>query len=157
MKYDLYYTSEQAGDVCVTIYNESGSRMSTKTIKSAKKFKRTYDFSKLTPGKYTIVVRNENGSANQEIIYQIKEARLKTFVSKHPDNNSLKIHVGDFDPNEPVLVKIYNQNNKLIHSEEIKNAQIFSRVYDLSNIQLSAVSVLIENSGERQTFRHSLR
>ena len=156
VKYELLYTAESSSDVRVTIYNESGKKLSTQFVKKAKNFKRTYDFSKLQPGKYKIVVRNESGSANQEIIYQIKEARLKTFVSKIPNSKSLKLHVGDFDATAPVLVKIYNQYNKLIHSEEINNMKGFSRVYDLGKTGLDYVNVRIENNGETKTFSHSL-
>ena len=155
VKFDLYYESEESGEVCVIIYDENGRKMSDKTIRKVKTFKRTYDFSKLKPGKYKVVVRNETGTANQEIIYQIKKARLQTFVSKLPDSQSLKLHVGDFDTSKPVLVKIYNQNYELIHTDEIKNAKSFSRIYNLNNMQLETVSVLIENSGERKTFTHS--
>lgn len=78
-------------------------------------------------------------------------------MSKLPEGQSLKVHVGDFEASQPVMVKIYNQKHKLIHSEEIKNAESFSRIYDLSKIRSQTVSVLIENNGERQTFTHSFR
>ncbi len=157
VKFDLYYASDKSSEVWVTIYDTQGRRVSSKTIKNVKNFKRTYDFSKLKPGKYTIVVKNESGSANQEITYQIKEAVLKTFVSKLPDNQSLKLHVGAFDTSKPVLVKIYNQNYKLIHSDEIRNDGSFSRVYNLNKMLAQTVSVTIENNGETQTFTHSFK
>lgn len=155
-KYELLYTSDKSSDVLVTIFDESGRKLNTRTVRNAKNFKRTYDFSQLKPGKYKIVVRNESGSANQEIIHQIKEARLKTFVSKIPNSKSLKLHVGDFDPSAPVRVRIYDRYNKLIHSEEINNAQSFSRVYNLGATQLDFVSISIENNGETKMFTHDL-
>ena len=157
VKYELLYTSDKSGDVRVSIYNEDGRKVSTQFVKKAKNFKRTYNFRKLQPGKYKIVVRNENGSANQEISYQIKEARLKTFVSKIPDTKSLKLHVGDFDASAPVLVKIYDRYNKLIHSEEINNELGFSRVYNFGDVKTNSVRVLVENNGEAKTFAHSFQ
>jgi len=157
VKYDLYYTSENVSDVCVTIFNERGEKISSKTVKGAKKFKRTYDFSKLAPGKYKIVVRNEYGSANQEVLHSSKKMQLSSFVSKVPNNKSLKLHVGDFNRDKGVLVKIYDQNNKLIHSETIKNERSFSRVYNLHKTTAKSVSVLIENDGELQSFAHNIR
>jgi uncharacterized GH25 family protein len=156
VKYELVYVSDKSGDVQVTIFDESGRKLSTQTVKKAKNFRRTYDFSQLEPGKYKIVVRNESGSANQQIIHKIKEARLKTFVSKIPNSKSLKLHVGDFDRSSPVRVRIYDQYNELIHSEEINNEQSFSRVYRLQSTQLNYVSVYIENNGETKTFTHEL-
>ena len=155
-KFDLYYASETTGAVTVSIYNENGSKVSQKTINKVKKFKRTYDFSKLTPGKYEVVVRNEDGSANQQITYVVEQKKLQTFVSKLPDGK-LKLHVGAFDKTEPVLVKVYNSKNKLIHSEKIENTESFSRVYNLDGLNLNAVSVLIQNGEEREIFTHTFK
>ena len=157
VKYDLSYESVISSDVCVTIFNEEGDKVSSKTVKATKKFKRTYDFSKLKAGKYTVEVRNEDGTANQEVVYGKRAVKLNSFVSKIPQDKSLKLLVGDFNPNKDVTVKIYNQNNKLIHSEKIKNEKSFSRVYNLNNTIASSVNVLIENDGELQTFTHDLR
>jgi len=157
MKFDLYYASETTGAVSVAIFDESGRKVSYKTIKKVKNFKRTYDFSKLAPGKYKVIVKNAEGSANQHITYLAKQKILQSFVSKLPDGHSLKLHVGAFDANVPVVVKIYNKNNKLIHSEKIEKTQSFSRVYNLDGLKLNSVIILIENGGDRELFTHSLR
>ena len=77
-------------------------------------------------------------------------------MSKIPNSSSLKLHVGDFDATSPVMVKIYDQYNKLIHKEEINNAKGFSRVYNLGKTGVDYVNVRIENNGETKTFSHSL-
>ena len=90
----------------------------------------------------------------------MKEARLKTFVSKIPNSRSLKLHVGDFDSSATVRVKIYDQDNRLLLSEEITNTKSFSKVYNLSKInatQLRSVSVLVANNSESKTFTHSFQ
>jgi flagellar hook assembly protein FlgD len=159
VKYNFYYVAEEASDVCVTIYDANGMRVSSKTEKQIKSFRRTYDLSQLEPGKYTIEVRNKSGSADQEIshLIKVKKVRLKTFVSKIPDSKSVKLHVGDFDPNDIVLVKIYNQNNKLIHTEKINQVKGFSRVYNLNLRQLKSARISVENNGEKQSFTHYFR
>lgn len=156
-KFDLSYASEISSDVSVTIFNELGEKISSKTVKSTKKFKRTYDFSKLKAGKYKIVVRNEDGVAKQVVSYGYKTTKLNSFVSKMPKSKAIKLMVGDFNSDQEVRVKIYDQNNKLIHSEKIKNKRSFSRIYNLNNTKASAVSVLIENDGDLQSFAHNLR
>ena len=156
VKFDLSYASKISSDVCVTIFNEKGDKISSKTVKETKKFKRTYDFSKLKAGKYRVEVRNEDGTANQVVVYGRKAVKLSAFVSKIPKDKSIKLLVGDFNHNKDVTVKIYNDKNRLIHSEKIKNGRSFSRVYNLNNTKASSVSVLIENDGELQTFIHNL-
>jgi flagellar hook assembly protein FlgD len=157
MKFDLYYDSETTSAVSVAIFDESGRKVSDKTIKKVKKFRRTYDFSKLKPGKYEVIVKNAEGSSNQHITYVAKQKTLQSFVSKLPDGHSLKLHVGAFNANDPVVVKIYNKNNKLIHREKIENTQSFSRVYNLDGLELKSVSILIQNGEDRELFTHTLR
>lgn len=157
VKFDLIYVAEEAGDVYVTIYDAKGNKVSSKTVTDAKSFKRTYDFSKLRPGKYKVVVKNADGTSNEVINYKIKKAILQTFVTKIPDSKSVKVHVGAFNAERPVTVNIYDQNNKLIHTEEIKNKSSFSKVYDLSGTAAKAVNVRVLNDGETKSFAYALK
>ena len=143
VKFEFSYSSLKRGDVCVTIYNEKGYLMSSKTVKNAKLFKRIYDFRKLEPGNYTIMVRNESGTTKQEIKYKVKEVRLKAYV-------------GNFNHEKAVSVKIYNQDKRLLHTDVISAKGSFSRVYNLKNISAKSVNVMIENDGETISFIHYL-
>ena len=78
VKYDLYYVSENAGDVRVTIYDNRGRIISSRKVKDARKFKRTYDFSQLEPGKLKIVVRNK---------YCIDDSYIFSVASMLPHKN----------------------------------------------------------------------
>lgn len=157
VKFEFVYVAEEAGEVCVTIYDAKGNQICNNTVKDSKSFRRTYDFSKLEPGKYKVVVRNADGTRNETINYKVKKAVLKTFVSKIPDTKSLKLHVGAFNPERPVTVNIYNQNNKLIHTEAINNKTSFSKIFDLSETAAKSVNVRIVNDGEVQSFSYSLK
>jgi len=156
VKFEFSYSSLKRGDVCVTIYNEKGYLMSSKTVKNAKLFKRIYDFRKLEPGNYTIMVRNDSGTTKQEIKYKVKEVRLKAYVGKLPDNKAIKLHVGNFNNEKAVSVKIYNQDKRLLHTDVISAKGSFSRVYNLKNISAKSVNVMIENDGETISFIHYL-
>ena len=157
VKFDFIYVADEAGEVCVTIYDAEGNKVSNKTIKDAKSFRRTYDFSKLTPGKYKVVVKNADGTSNEVINYKVKKALLQTFVTKIPDSKSVKVHVGAFNHERPVTVIIYNQNNKLIHTEKIKKKNSFSKVYDLSGTDAKSVNVRVFNDGESKSFSYALK
>ena len=121
VKYDLYYAANQEGFVRVCIFDADGNKLNTCFVKRTKSFKRTYDFSKLSPGEYTVIVSNEDGQATQVIRHKIKEKILQTFVSRLPDSKAVKLHVGGFNTEEPVLVRIYNEDNQLLHREKIDN------------------------------------
>ena len=156
VKFDFIYVAEEVGEVNVTIYDAKGNQVCNNTVKDSKSFRRTYNFSKLEPGKYKVVVRNEDGTRNEVINYKVKKAVLQTFVSKIPDSKSIKVHVGAFNVERPVTVNIYNQNNRLIHTEEIKNKGSFSKVYDLSKTSTKSVNVRVLNDGEVKSFSYSL-
>lgn len=157
VKYDLYYASEDEGSVKVCILDANGKKLNSCFVRKTKSFKRTYDFSQLKQGEYTIVVTNKDGKATQVIKHKVKAKLLQTFVAKLPDSKSLKLHVGSFNANESVKVRIYNEKSKLIHRDKIENDQSFSRVYNLEDIHANNVRVVIENNGEIQTFTHDLR
>jgi flagellar hook assembly protein FlgD len=157
VKFDFIYVAEEVGEVCVSIYDAQGNKVSAKTVTDAKSFKRTYDFSKLEPGKYKVVVKTQDGTTDEIINYKVKKEVLKTFVSRIPDSQSLKVHVGAFNPDRAVTVNIYNQNNNLIHTENIKEKESFSKIYDLSKTDAKSVSVRVVNDGEIQSFSYSLK
>lgn len=156
-KFELIYVSSEEGDVSVTIYDNDGKNISSSTVKDATKFRRTYDFSQLEAGKYSVVVRNEEGIAREEIAHKLTTQKLQTFVAKLPDSKAFKVHVGDFDSKRPVNVKIYNSQNKVIHREAISNTQAFSKVFNLDKVESGDYTVLIENNGELKTFTHTLK
>lgn len=156
-KYELIYVSTEQSDVRITIYDNRGKNIETNTVKDVTKFRRTFDFSKLEPGKYSIVVKNEDGTAKEEIAYNVEQEQLKTFVSAIPDSKSLKLHVGDFNAEKPVNVKIYNEDNRVIYRDNITNAEAFSKVYNLKNKKAGFYTVQVENNGEIKSFTHSLQ
>jgi len=156
VKFDFIYVAEAVSEVCVTIYDANGNQISCKTENDIKSFRRTYDFSKLDPGKYKVVVRNADGTSNEVINYKVKKAVLQTFVTRIPNSKSVKVHVGAFNPQKAVTVNIYNQNNKLIHTEDIKNNRSFSKVYNLSRTATKSVNVSVLNDGEIKSFSYTL-
>jgi uncharacterized protein YxeA len=157
VKYELVYIAEEPSDVRVSIYNESGQNVSTRLVKDVAKFKRTYDFSKLEPGTYKVVVKNDDGVAREEINHLVKEARLKSFVTNLPTEKALKVHVGDFNPDQPVSIRIYDEQNNIIFRDKIRNSHGFSRVYKMPNLNSEVVQVTIENNGEIVQFDRKLK
>ena len=152
VKYELVYVSDHASDVKVDIYNERGVKVSTRLVKDATKFKRTYDFSKLEAGTYKVVVKNTDGVAKEEISHLVKKVRLQSFVTNLPDQKAIKLHVGDFNPDQPVSVRVYDENQNMIYKDKIKNSSSFSRVYKLPKLNSKSVQVVIENDGDVAEF-----
>ncbi|MEN8250428.1 MAG: T9SS type A sorting domain-containing protein, partial [Bacteroidota bacterium] len=157
VKYDLYYAAEDEGTVKVCILNAKGQKLNSCFVRKTKSFKRTYDFSQLEPGEYIITVSNKDGKATQVIKHKVKAKLLQTFVAKLPDTKAVKLHVGGFNPEEPVLVRIYNEDSKLIYKENFEKTNSFSRVYNLDKSLTKTVKVVVENNGEIQKFTYDLK
>lgn len=155
-KYELVYISSEQSDVKVTIFNAEGRNVSSSTVKDVDKFRRTFDLRKLEAGKYSVVVKNSKGTAREEINHLMKKTKLQTFVAKIPDSKSLKLHVGDFNHEEPVYVKIYNSKNRVVHNDKITNAKSFSKVYNMKKAKSGEFRVLIENDGDYKSFIHKI-
>ena len=157
-KFELIYVSSEEGDVRVSILDETGRNIESNTVKHATKFRRTFDFSKLEPGKYSIVVKNAEGTSREEVTYLPAKnmVKLQTFVAKIPDSKSVKVHVGDFNKDEPVYVRIYNEKDKVIHKDEIIHSTSFSKVYNLKKAKSGEFRVLIENDGEMKSFVYKI-
>lgn len=153
-KYELVYISSDESDVRVTIFDEEGRNIETNTIKDVAKFRRTFDFSQMEHGKYSIVVKNDKGTGREEIAYFEKQMKLKSFVAKIPESRSLKLHVGDFNMDKPVYVKIFDQDKRIIHRDVINKAAAFSRIYRIDKAEAGEVTVEIENDDEFKSFTY---
>lgn len=156
-KYELIYVSTVESDVRVTIFNADGRNIESSTAKDVTKFRQTFDFSELEPGNYSIVVRNSEGTAREEVNYAPYKVKLKTFVAKVPESNSIKLHVGDFNREVPVNVKIYDAQDRLIHRDRIVHDKAFSKVYNLKEANAGEFRVLIENDGEYKSFIREIK
>src|SRR5579864_5552739 len=58
--FKLYYKSENAGRVKITIEDEKGNTVFSETMKNADGFVRPYNFQELPEGQYTIAVEDES-------------------------------------------------------------------------------------------------
>ena len=156
-KYELIYVSDKESDVRITIFDAEGRNIKTNTVKDVIRFRRTFDFSKLEYGTYSIVVKNDDGSAREEVSYAEEKMKLQTFVAKIPERKSLKLHVGDFNMDKPVRVKIYNQENQVIHKDVISKDSAFSKVYTLAKDQTGLFTVQVENDGDFKFFTYEIK
>jgi hypothetical protein len=155
-KYDLYYVSESDAPVTISIYDDEGTLITNDKIKNNRSFKRTYNFKNMASGDYKVVVKNEEGRGSQQVFHNPKTSGLQTMISQVPNSKSFKVLVGEFDSAEPVIVKGYNSDNRLIFKDEIQEVQGFSKMYNLSNITGDMVRFTVENGRESVTQVRSL-
>ena len=133
-KFHLVYVSKKISNIKVRILDADGKIVGVDNIKSRKSFSKVYNFKNLEAGTYTIEVENSEGSATQTINYNPYRQNLNMFVSLK-EENKFKVTVAGFDKKHPVIVKIYNEDGKIVSEEKINAQRNFTRIYDLSNIE----------------------
>ena len=158
-RYDLYYVSENFGDVTVRITNENGKLVNTDKLTGVKAFKRTYNLKGLPIGNYNVEVKNGEGKASQGIFHNpaIKTS-LHSIVDQLPNVNKFKVFVGPSNANGKVKVEIFNDKEELLLNESMHSVQEgFIKVYDLSKIDSDYVTFKIDNGTDSSTFSRNLK
>lgn len=133
-KFHLVYVSEKVSNIKVRILDAEGNLISVDNIKSRKSFSKIYNFKNLDPGKYTIEVENFEGSASQTINYNPYRQSLNMFVTLQ-EEYKFKVTVAGFDKKHPVIVKIYDEEGRVVSEEKINAERNFTRIYNLSKIK----------------------
>lgn len=147
-KYSLVYVSENNHAVRVNIYNQSGKLIHRDYI-SDTRFWKTYNFSLLTPGTYT--VRINNGEDTFEKTIEHRNLPLKKLKIDVKELGSSKYELAVLGVDELVKVSILNKNGEVIHYDEISVLEDFKRVYDLSKLNTSEVTFIVEKKDQKQT------
>ncbi len=131
--FKVIYESEKAGKVTMTISDESGNVLFKEGIKSVNGFIRPVNFLGMQPGVYTITISDESGEQIQNISYKKSEAVKSAHIAKIGAENKYLLAVANGGANE-IVVKIFDGENNLVHSEVRNVDGEFGVVYNLNQI-----------------------
>ena len=136
--YDVYYKGTEEGNVTVSIYNNSNVLVFTETINNVTSFKRPYNFSNLAQGEYTIVLEDKNGKQVENVSYRMSTVNSFIHVSEVANaENKYFLNVTN-DGTESVYVKILNNENEVLHEQQLKVTGTFGLIYNLSQVKSSS-------------------
>jgi uncharacterized protein YfaP (DUF2135 family) len=143
--FKVQYVSEQKSKVSVSILDKKNEVVFKEEIFSNGSFIRPYNFSNLSEGEYTIVMKDENGEQRQIINYTTAKSTTFANVSKIKDQPSkfwLNIVTnGD----EKMNVNIYSLTGDLLYTQSVLVAGSYSRVFNISQLNQSAVVFEVSN------------
>ena len=154
-KYKVVYMDEAKGKVTLKLKNERGETVDTRVVRNDGGFAQPYDLESLPAGKYTFEVTTSKGTETQTVEHTkaIAEKAKKT-------KSSLKANILDISGNQkyrlvalseeanPISVKIYGDDDKLLHSEMIRNTDAFRKVFDLESIEDDNIRFEISNGSD---------
>ncbi|WP_405564255.1 hypothetical protein [Polaribacter sp. Asnod6-C07] len=136
----------------LTIKNINGTVLYSENVAQAGKFIKTFDFSLLKDGNYTlelekdfqIIVKSLKIEDNKVIFAEdTKKVILKPVIRKK--ENLIMITKIAFD-NQPLEVDLY-YNNEIILSETVEGEEILNRVYKLDINEKGDYKVVVKNNG----------
>ncbi|MGD1958701.1 MAG: hypothetical protein ACFB2Y_07585 [Fulvivirga sp.] len=132
-KFKLIYLEETAGNVKVNIKNAQGNLVHSQLVENEAGFAQQYDFEQLPLGQYTFeIIRPDGAKIIQKVqhIAAIAQAEIKANVLDVNDNNKFRLAVVKYN-DQPVDLRIYNDQDELIHSETIRSKDSFRKTFDL--------------------------
>jgi len=136
----VFYKAEQAGTVKVSIFSQDHSLVFTETMKRVSGFLRPYNFSELSAGKYTIQIEDSNGKKTETVDYVAGKIEKLISIVKLAEEGKYLLSVYS-EASDRINVKIYNDANQLIHSQEKRIDRSFAEVLNIKDINQFTIEV----------------
>ncbi|ELR73661.1 hypothetical protein C900_02065 [Fulvivirga imtechensis AK7] len=154
-KYKLVYLKESKGTVRIDILNEAGKQVHSQSVSNDGGFAQQFDFSSLPYGMYTFEVTHPDGTKIAEVVNHLKPEKavstgLRAGVLDINDNNKFRLAVLKSN-SDPINVKIYDEQNRLLHEDVIAGDEGFRKTYDLKNVKASSFRFEVSDNNSTVT------
>jgi hypothetical protein len=143
--FNVQYVSEQKGPVAVTILDKTNNVVFQEEIYSTGSFIRPYNFSNLTEGEYTIVMKDEHGEQRQTIHYALVKSASFANVSELKNQKSKYWLNIVTNGEEKMNVRIYSLTGELLYDQSVTVEGSYSRIFNVSQLNQSAVVFEVSN------------
>jgi hypothetical protein len=150
--FKLYYSAYMAGDVRVTILNQSEKIVFTEKMRKTDGFIRPYNFEGLAVGDYTIQIENREGKHVEKIHYNAGKIEKLINIVKLTEEGKYLLSVSSKSADH-VNVNIYNAFSELIHSESRYINRDFAEVINLKGIDAFTIEVT-DSKGLLKTLKY---
>jgi hypothetical protein len=140
--FKVQYVSEQKGLVTVSILDNKNVIVFQEEIYNSGSFIRPYNFSNLTEGTYTIVMKDENGEQRQTINYAAAKSTSYAHVSEIKNQkNKYWLNIVTTGE-EKMTVRIYSLTGELLYNQAVTVEGSYSKIFNV--IQLNQPTVVFE-------------
>ena len=142
----LFYKSEKASKVRVTIYDDNNNIVLTDNIRKMDGFVRPYNFSALPEGDYKIEVADESGKQVSRLDYHKAKFKKIAHLIKLQDSEKYMLMLSNRGE-DVVQVKILDNQKNVVYegSESIMND--FSKIFDLNKLNGDFSFEITDKSG----------
>ena len=152
--FKVIYQGETSGKVKLNIYDVTGSLIFTETLNGVDGFIRPLNFNGLQFGEYTIELTDASGKKIEKITYSPQEKSIKNIrISKIANEEKYVVSVAS-EGAEVINVRIYDEQNNLVHNETTEIAGNFAQVYAIKNISGGLVFQITDKAGNTKTVNY---
>ena len=127
-RYKLVYPVKRAETVWIKIYDPDKHLLLSERVKNQDGFMKSYDFSNLSDGVYTIDVQSKDDKITKEVYHKYRQNDIDVSVEKHPEKNSYYLLVKGVR-RDPVYVDILDAKKNTLYVDVVNVGKNFSRVY----------------------------
>jgi hypothetical protein len=140
--FKISYRAEVAENVKISIYDNNNQLVFVEVLSNVASFVRPYNFTEMSEGQYTIVVANKNGKQAEKVIYTAN--KIESFISVSEVANAENKYMLNVTNNgsEDVFVRIFNNENTLVHEQSVKVTGSFGLIYNLNNVKSATDSTV---------------
>jgi len=133
--FKIAYTNAETGTVKVSIYDAANQLMFVEVLNNVASFVRPYNFSELPEGEYTIVVSDKNGKQAEKINYTSNKINSVISVSEIINEANKYILNVTNNGTEEVWVRIFDNENTMIHEQALEVTGNFGLIYNLKHLK----------------------
>lgn len=145
----LIYKATEENTVTIQIYGPDNNLILSDRLKGMDGFSRPYNFSGMTDGTYTVVVKDGNGTHQETIsLGTEKKEKLVNLVKMAGEDKYLFTASGDGE--ELLTLNIYDELDNLIHKETKRIAGQFGQVYNLNKIKGGVTFEVVREDGSTE-------
>jgi hypothetical protein len=127
-RYKLVYPIKKTEQVRIRIYDDENHLLLSEKVENHEGFMKSYNFSNLSDGIYTINIQSPSGVISKSIYHQYQRNDIDFSVEKDPLNKSFRLVVKGVRK-DPVYVDILDDESEKIFEDTIDVGKSFTRTY----------------------------
>ena len=138
--FKINYKTAEVGTVKISIYDNNNQLVFVEVLNNVASFVRPYNFTEMSEGEYTIVVATKNGKQAEKVNYSVSKVESVISVSEVANaENKYMLNVTN-NGTEEVYVRIFNNENILVHEQSVQVTGSFGLIYNLNKLKSTTES-----------------
>lgn len=149
--FKVIYKGATSGKVKLSIFDREGKTVLSENIQGREGFICPLNFRGLPSGSYTIEIVDDQGSFQQNILY-VPASDLKSIHATRIDGGNRMLLAIANAQNEEIAIRIYDEEQRLIHAETKTLDGDFAQVYNVMADGQKFVFEVSDEAGNRKSF-----